>query len=68
MFVYKLTETIEYVKKQPILREIQTSRVNNSRIPKIRNAKFPGYCFSKNSNIQRNFQIYISAPLKKSFI
>ena len=27
------------------LRNLQTSRVNNSRILRIKNAKFSGYCF-----------------------
>ena len=35
MFVYKHTETIEYVKKAYFLRKIQTSRVNNSRILRL---------------------------------
>ena len=34
MFVYKHTETIQYVK------QIQTSQVDNSRILRIKNAKF----------------------------
>ena len=44
MFVYKHTEKIEYVKKYPTFSEkIQTLRVINSRILKIKNAKFSGY-------------------------
>ena len=45
MFVYKHTETIEYVKKVNFLRKIQTSRLNSSRILRIKNVKFPGYSF-----------------------
>ena len=40
-----------------------TSRINNSRILKIRNVKFAGYCFYVNENIQGDFQICISIPL-----
>ena len=46
MFVYKHTETIEYVKKLAyLLRKVQTLRVNNLRILTIKNAKFPGDYF-----------------------
>ena len=45
------------------LRKVQTSRVNNSKILTISNAKFPGYHFYMNSNIYRNFQIGTSVPL-----
>ena len=44
------------------LRKIQTLRANNSRILKIKNAKFSGY-FYMNKNIWRDFQICISIPL-----
>ena len=64
MFVYKHTETIEFVKKRPTLRKIQTLRVNNSRILRIQNATFSGYHFYMNTNIWRDFQICISVPLK----
>ena len=37
--------------------------INNSRILRIRNAKFAGYCFYMNTNIEGDFQISISAPL-----
>ena len=43
---------------------MQTSRVNNSRILRIKNAKFSEYCFYMNTNIQGDFQICISLPLK----
>ena len=66
MFVYKHTETIEYVKKQP-LRKIQTLRVINSRILMIQNVKCSGYQFYKNTNIWKNFQICISVPLSSDF-
>ena len=47
-----------------MLRDLQTSRANKLRIPRIKNAKFLGYCFYMNTNIQRDFQICISIPLK----
>ena len=51
-FVYKHSETIEYVKNLPtFLRNLQTSRVNNLRILRMKNAKFPVYCFYMNINI-----------------
>ena len=46
-----------------LLRKMQTSRVSNSRILRIENAKCSGYYFDINPNIQWNFQIYISLPL-----
>ena len=45
------------------LRKMPTSRVNNSRALRIKNAKFSGYCFDMNTNILRDFQICISVPL-----
>ena len=61
MFAYKHTETIEYLKKVAYTRKKQTLRVNNSRIPGNKNAKFSGYYFYMNaisaplnSNIQHN--------------
>ena len=46
------------------LRNLQASRVNNSRILRIKIAKFSGYCFYVNTNIQIDFQICISLPLR----
>ena len=46
------------------LRKRKTSRVNNSRLRWIKNAKLSGYCFYMNRNIQWNFQICISVPLR----
>ena len=46
------------------LRKPQISQVNNSRILRIKNAKLIGYCFYMNPNMQGNFQICISEPLK----
>ena len=40
--------------------------MNNSRILTTDNAKFPGYYFSMNFNIQGDFQIFISVPLLTS--
>ena len=46
MFVYKHTETIEYVKESlTFLRKIQTLRANNSRIFRFKNVKYSGYRF-----------------------
>ena len=45
------------------LRNLQTSRANNSRILSIKNAKFSGYCFYMSTNIYGNFEICISVPL-----
>ena len=42
---------------------IQSSRVNNWRILRIKNENFSGYCFYINPNIQWSFQICISVPL-----
>ena len=36
---------------------------NKSRIRRIWNAKFSGYCFYMNANIFGDFQIYISVTL-----
>ena len=41
----------------------QTLRVNNLRILGVKNAKFSGYYYHMNINIQRIFQICISVPL-----
>ena len=46
-------------KNQPIL----TPRGNNSRILRIRNARFSGYCFHVMTNIQVDSQICISVSL-----
>ena len=51
MFVYKHSETIEFVNKLAyFLRKIQTSRVNNSRVLTIKNAKLSEYWFYMNLN------------------
>ena len=68
MFVYKHTETKEYVKKLAyFLRKIQTLRVNNSGIPTIKNTKFSIHYFYINLNIWEDFQIslvYLQRSLK----
>ena len=46
-----------------LLGKIQTLQVNNSRIRKIKNAKFAGYYFFMNMNIYRDCQICISVLL-----
>ena len=50
------------------LREIQTLRVNNSRILTIKNTKFSGYYFYMNLYIWGDSQICISVPLIDSHI
>ena len=42
--------------------------VNNSRILRIQNAKFSGYCFHMKPNIQSIFQICISVPLNLTLV
>ena len=69
MFVYKHTLTIEYVKKVAcFLRKIKTSRVNNSRILRLKNAEFSGYNFYSNTNIYGDFQICISVALNTWYL
>ena len=48
---------------QFFLKKLQTTWANNSRILRIKNAKFSGYCFYMNTNIYGDFQICISVPL-----
>ena len=50
------------------LREIHTLRANNLIVSKIKNGKFLGYYFYTNTNIQADFQIYISVPWKLFFV
>ena len=45
------------------LRHLQTSRANNTRISRIKNAKVSGYCFYMNTNRWGDFQTSISVPL-----
>ena len=45
-----------------LFQNLPNSRINNSRILRIRNAKFAGYCFYMNTNIQEDFRICISVP------
>ena len=42
----------------------KTSRTNYSRILRIKNAELSGYCFNVNINIQADFQICFSVPLR----
>ena len=44
------------------LRNLQNSHANNSRILRVENVKFSGYCFYISTNIYGDFQICISAP------
>ena len=48
-----------------MLRNVQTSRTNNSRILRIKNAKISRYCFYMTINIYGHFQVCISIPLMK---
>ena len=47
------------------LRNLQTSQANNSRILRIKNAKFSGHCFYMNTNMKEDFQICISVTEQK---
>ena len=44
---------------------MQTFRLNNCRILRIKNAKFLEYYFYMNTNIQGDFQICISIPFSQ---
>ena len=50
------------------LKNLQTSRANNSRIFWMKNANISGYFFDMNTNIWGDFQIFIRAPLIDSMI
>ena len=64
-FVCKHSETIEYVNNQSTFyKNLQNSQVNNSRILRIKNTKLSGYCLYINTNIQGDFQINTSLPLR----
>ena len=64
-FVCKHSETIEYVNNQSTFyKNLQNSQVNNSRILRIKNTKLSGYCLYINTNIQGDFQINTSVPLR----
>ena len=47
---------------------LQTSRLYNLRIPRIKNANLSGYHLHINTNIQGDFQICISVPLKEKVV
>ena len=49
------------------LENLQTSRANNSRILRVKDAKFFGQCFYLNISIQGEFQICISVPLTEQY-
>ena len=51
------------LKSSLLLKKFTNFTVNNSRILRIKNVKFSGYCFHLNTNIYRDFQICISVPL-----
>ena len=44
----------------------KNTKLNNSRILRIKNAKFSGCCFYMNTNIYWDFQICISVPLSSN--
>ena len=50
MFVYKHSETIKYVKISLLVRNLQTLRVDNLIILRIKNSKLSMYCFYMNTN------------------
>ena len=43
------------LKIRQLLRHLQTSQANNSRILRMKNANFSGYCFDINTNILGRF-------------
>ena len=47
-----------------LFKKFTNSRVNNSIILRIKNAKLSGYRFNVNTNVWGDFQICISVPLK----
>ena len=49
-------------------RNLQTSRAVNTRILRIRNMEFSGYCFYMNTIIQRDFQICISILFRRTVV
>ena len=49
-----------------LLKKFTKLRTNNSRIVRIKNAKFSEYFLYINTNIQGNFRLHISVPLKLS--
>ena len=51
------------VKSSLLLKKLTNFTVNKSRILRIKNVKFSGYCFYMNTNIYWYFQICISVPL-----
>ena len=51
MFVYKYTEITDMLKIRLLFKKNTNFLVNNLRILRIRNAKFPQYCFYMNLNI-----------------
>ena len=51
-----------------LIKTFKTSRANNSRISRIKNANFSGYCFHMNTDQWADFQICISALLSELII
>ena len=51
------------LKSSVLFKKISTLRRNNSRVCKIKNAKYSEYYFYMNEDIQGEFQIGISVPL-----
>ena len=64
IFLYVRVHKKMIARKFRILNPKNSSRANNSRILRIKNAKFSGHYFRTNANIQANFQICISVPLR----
>ena len=58
-FVYKHLEKIEYVKNLAyFLRNLQTSRANNSRILSIKNAEFSEYFLYEHKHVGGSLNLY----------
>ena len=57
------TNVLKVLKISLLFKKLQTSRTNNSKILRIKNARFSGYCFCMNTNKWGNSQICISVSL-----
>ena len=52
------------LKISPLFNKFTNLPVISSKALWIKKAKFSGYCFYMNTNLRRDFQIYIDVPLK----
>ena len=62
----KIQKQLNMLKFSLLFKKFTNLRVNNSRITRIKNAKFSEYFLCINTNIQGDFQLCISVPLKPS--